>query len=81
MSASLVMFPADQDHREIGRWLELHRCDIENVMLDGREHLGVRIPLFCQKLIFDKNTGQATCTIHSTRPIICQEYFCKRVSG
>ena len=43
------------------------------------EKLGVRIPLVCKYLSFDKEKGLYECTIYENRPIVCKEYFCKRV--
>ena len=76
---SLKDILVDKDEKEIGRWFALHRCDISAY---GEEKtLGVSIPLSCVHLSYDTDEGKYSCKIYknSDRPIICGEYFCKKV--
>ena len=80
-SASLMLYnvPADQDRMELGKWLENHHCRIETVDTPGGPVLGVRIPIICRHLVYDHD-GIATCKIYDTRPQICREHRCQRIS-
>lgn len=79
-SLALASVPRENDSQELGHWLELHRCSLETVEFPGGfKALGVRIPLVCKELVFDPDTGIATCQIYDNRPVICRDYNCKRI--
>ena len=69
--------PWGRDEKQLGKWLALHRCWIEQ--MEGK--LSAKIPLTCVWLIFDKDTGIASCFEYDNRPVICREYFCPRAQG
>lgn len=75
---ALTDIPADDDKQEIGRWIQCHGCEpMRYPSKDGKEDvLAVKIPIVCQHL--EQNDGVYGCKIHSTRPKVCQNYFCKR---
>lgn len=72
-----------KDSQEFARYVSYHRCEVFGVDLeDGRgEVLGVKIPLTCQHLEFDGNTGLASCAIYETRPQICKDHQCNFAKG
>lgn len=79
VTAIISVEKARADLQELGKWLECHRCSLEYFdSADGTRLLGIRIPLVCQHLGFDQDTGLASCGIYETRPTICREYRCKR---
>jgi len=83
MSASIALFNIkfDEDEWELGRWLKYHRCGVEKIQTEQGEVLGICIPLFCENLVFDPDTGLASCSIYEDRPAICREYQCKRIKS
>jgi len=80
--SSAFFFLPDQgvnDKKELGRWFSYHHCDVMPYPTPEGERLGIRIPLVCKYLGFDKEKGLYECTMYENRPVVCKEYFCKRV--
>jgi len=65
------------DPLEIGKWLALHRCDVQIQDRKGKKVVCVRIPYICSWLTYDKE-GEAVCKDYENRPAICKNYFCDR---
>lgn len=66
---------ADDDKLEIARLIKYHGC--EPVKNEKTGELGIRIPITCEHL--DLQDGKAVCKIYETRPVVCKNYFCKKV--
>lgn len=70
-------FP-DNDPTEIARLIKYHGCEpLRCPNPDGEDFMGIRIPLTCEHL--EMVDGKAICKIYETRPVVCQDYFCKKV--
>ena len=79
-SAFFVLSDQDtEDKKELGRWFSYHHCDVMPYPTPNGDRLGIRIPLVCKYLSFDKEKGVYQCTIYDERPLVCREYFCKRM--
>jgi Fe-S-cluster containining protein len=69
----------DDDPTEIKRLIEYHNCTPVKVNNpNGKDFLGIRIPQTCINLDWDKD-GKSICKIHDNKPIVCNEYYCKKV--
>ena len=68
-----------EDKKELGKLFSHHHCDVMEYPTPEGKRLGIRIPLACKYLGFDKEKGVYACTIYETRPVVCKDYFCKRV--
>jgi len=82
--STAFFFLSDQgmeDKKELGKWFSYHHCDVMSYPTPDGDRLGVRIPLVCKYLGFDKEKGVYQCTIYEERPLVCREYFCKRMKG
>ena len=64
----------DNDPKEIKRLAKYHGLTL---MRNKKGELGIKIPMTCEHL--EMIDGKATCKIHDTRPVVCQEYFCGKV--
>lgn len=67
------------DKKEIGRWLALHHCEVFKYKIGEHEVLACKIPLVCKWLEFDEKNGCFKCKDYEHRPVVCREYYCKRV--
>lgn len=64
------------DKSELGRWIASHRCDVFD--MDG--NIGMKIPLVCIHLDFDKSTAVYFCKIYNNRPKLCVDFLCDRAT-
>lgn len=64
----------EDDPKEIKRLIEYHGC----APVRGENGiLGINIPLTC--IYLGWKDGKSYCKIHDKKPIVCKEYYCKKV--
>jgi hypothetical protein len=56
-------------------WYSYYHCEIRAEEETG--NIAIFIPLTCQHLNFNPETGMAVCLIYNDRPQICREYLCE----
>jgi Fe-S-cluster containining protein len=65
----------DGDPRELIRYYTYHSCEPMEKEIQGKKVLAIRIPIPCKHF----NQEQKTCMIYENRPVVCKEFFCKKV--
>lgn len=66
---------AEEKYQDLARWYTLHHCEVRAE--EGTGNMAILIPLVCQQLNFNPETGLAMCLIYQTRPQICRGYLCE----
>jgi Fe-S-cluster containining protein len=64
--------------KEYARYVAAHRMKVMVVDLEdgGARALAVMVPLTCEHLEYDGNTGLCSCAIYEARPKICRDHLC-----
>lgn len=66
---------AQEKMRDLAQWYSYHHCEIRAE--EGTGNMSIMIPMVCQHLNFNPETGFAACLIYDKRPQICREYLCE----
>ena len=79
-SAFFAMYnrPIDEDTEEIARWILYHGCEPMRYPTENGDVLAIKIPIPCEHLGYSEKEGYH-CKIYETRPVVCKNYFCKKV--